>query len=54
MYLILYLNLLSNEIFAPRELAKLHKARPLAVERRLDEMHSPLNEAGPPVCGIQF
>lgn len=54
MHLILYLNFEMHEIFAPRELAKLRKGRPLAVERRLDEMHSPLNEAGPPVCGIQF
>ena len=50
----------SNLCFGQEELwivfrvGKSHKARPLAVKRRLDEMPSSLYGAELPICSIQF
>jgi hypothetical protein len=43
-----------EELWVVFRVGKSHKARPLAVERRLEEMPSSLYGTGLPICSIQF
>jgi hypothetical protein len=43
-----------EELWVVFRVGKSYKARPLAVERRLEEMPSSLYGTGLPICSIQF